>query len=366
MKLIYFDNAATTPVFEEAKNIFLEDLFANPSSIHSAGVSAMMKVERAREIIAGAINANAEQVYFTATGTEANNWVLKSLNSPKRSMVISRIEHPSIMETAKYLENNGFKIKYINVKADGCIDLEDAKDKISSEDSLCSVMHVNNETGIVQPIEELAKICRVKNVLIHVDACQSFTKIPIDFSGMNLDFLTINSSKINGPKGIGALIIKNHLTLNSFIHGGSQENGLRAGTLNLNAIQSFAKAVELSIGLDVSKKLKGLRDNMIQKMSHNFHGFKINGDINLLAPHILNIRFDNFFAKDIFWHLNKNKIYTSMSSACSANKFTPSYVLEAMGLSEAENYASIRISFGYFNSDDEIDIFIDTLGKLIK
>lgn len=366
MNPIYFDNAATTPVFEEVKKIFLSDLFANPSSIHSAGVASMVEVEKAREIIAKSVKAKAEQVYFTGSGTESNNWVLNSFVSEKKSVVISKIEHPSIIEKAKNLEEKGYAVKYIKVLKNGRIDLDDARQKILESDGLCSVMHVNNETGVIQPIEEISEICLQKKVLFHVDACQSYTKIPINFQNLNIDFITINSSKIHGPKGVGALIVKNESSLRPFIYGGSQENGLRAGTLNLNSILAFSKAVELNINLKVSDKIKKLQQYLINEMRKHFSDVMINGDVDYLAPHILNIRLREIKAKDVFWYLNKNKIYTSMSSACSSNKFTPSYVLESMGLNQEENFSSIRISLGYFNTEEEINIFVKMLGLFIN
>lgn len=375
MKSIYLDNAASTPMLAEVKEELAKQsdlLIGNASSIHSLGVRASREVEKAREIIANSLSTSADNIVFTSGGTESNNWVIQSLFHQKKknqnTIVTSTIEHPSVLAPIKWLaENFGVKVIFIGVDHEGRILVDDLKKSLSDEVFLCSIMHVNNEVGSLQPMEEIANLCEQYKVPLHVDACQSFLKIPINLSELNITYLTINSHKVHGPKGVGALYLKSANSLSPLFHGGGHESNRRSGTLNTPPITAFGKAVEIQKNNpEYFKKLHELSSWTRKKLIENFSTVSINSPENNLAPHILNIRFNNHLGKDVFWALNKSGVYVSTSSACSSNKMTPSHVLAAMGLNDKNNLESIRLSFGLLTTKEEIEDFIDCLKEIIK
>ena len=375
MKTIYLDNAASTPMLPEVLVELTkqsEFLTGNASSIHALGVRASREVEKAREIIANSLSTSADNIVFTSGGTESNNWVIQSLFFQKKknqnTIITSLIEHPSVLAPIKWLsENFGVKVIYIGVDQEGRILLEDLKKSLSDDVFLCSIMHVNNEVGSLQPMEEIAKMCEQFNVPLHVDACQSFLKIPINLKDLNITYLTINSHKVHGPKGVGALYLKAAHSLSPLFHGGGHESNRRSGTINAPSIAAFGKAVEIQ--MNNPERLINLRElaNWTRKkLIDKFSSISINSPENNLAPHILNIRFNNHLGKDVFWALNKSGVYVSTSSACSSNKMTPSHVLAAMGLNDKNNLESLRLSFGLLTAKEEIENFIACLGEIIK
>jgi cysteine desulfurase len=371
--MVFLDNAATTKIALDVKKSMdiCEDFFyANASSVHSAGLEAMKIIEKSRSEIAQALSCSPEEIFFTSGGTESNNWVIKSLiemKSDKKKILTSKIEHPSILEPLKWLEKNfNYEIVYVNVLESGVIDLLDFKNKLDESFCLCTLMHVNNEIGSIQPIDEIGKFCKLKNVLFHTDACQSFMKLPINLTQMPIDFISINSHKIHGPKGIGALFISSKVKISPFLHGGGQEMGLRSTTMNTAGIVGFGKATELLKNFKHTKKISELSFWLKSELLNKFNDCVINNDGKEVLPNILNIRFNNILGKDLFWRLNKEGIFVSTSSACSSNKNTPSRVLHEIGLSEKQNLESIRVSISVDTEKDDLKIFLNALEKIIK
>ena len=375
MKSIYLDNAASTPMLLEVKEELIknsEHLIGNASSIHSVGVKASREVEKARESIANSLSTSADNIVFTSGGTESNNWVVQSLfhqkNKNQNTIITSAIEHPSVLAPIMWLQKQyGINVVNIGVDTEGRILIEDLKKALSDDVIFCSIMHVNNEVGSIQPMKEIAELCEKFNVPLHVDACQSFLKVPINLSQLKISYLTINSHKVHGPKGVGALYLREGYSLLPLFHGGGHESNRRSGTLNAPAISAFGKSVELqSKNTDFFKQMSDLNLWTQKKLIEIFPPITINSPTNNLAPHILNVRFKDLLGKDLFWSLNKAGVYVSTSSACSSNKMTPSHVLSAMGLDEKHNLESIRISFGLQTTKEEIEYFIDVLREIIK
>lgn len=375
MRNTYLDNAASTPLLAEVQATMLEcmnESFGNSSSIHTPGVQAIRRVERAREIIANSLNASSEEFYFTCGGTESNNWVIKSFlgrtDLKNKKIITSAIEHPSILVPLNWLaEYFGIQIIKIGVDSEGIIKLAELEKAMDSNVLLCTIMHVNNEVGSIQPLNEISKLCEKFNVPFHVDACQSFIKVPLNLSHTKITYLTINAHKLHGPKGVGALYMRKGHELPAFMHGGGHEMNLRSGTLNVPGIVGFGKAVELqapSSGrfVEMGQLLKWLSE----ELKTAFPTCKITGHVTMKAPHILNVRFPGHLGKDLFWALNKVGIAVSTSSACSSTKMTPSSVLAALGLSDEENLEALRISIGLLTTKEDLEFLLNQLKGIIK
>ncbi len=379
MNRIYLDYASTTPMDErvlEEMLPFLKNNFGNPSSIHSLGTSNKNALNTYREKLAGFINADPEEIIFTSGGTEANNFALKGIAFANREkgnhIIVSAIEHDCILNTCHWLETQGFFISYAKVNQEGIIDVEHLKKLINPKTILVSIMHVNNETGMIQPIEEIGKICKAKNVYFHTDACQSFGKIPFDVKQFNLSLASLNSHKIYGPKGIGCLYIKKGVNIIPLLHGGGQEFGLRSSTENIASISGFVKAAELCLNSlqKESERLKGFQNTIIKKLQENFEGFYINGNIEKKLPNILNFAISGLEGETIrlLLLLDEEGIAVSTGSACSNNDTTKSssHVLQAMGKDPFESRGAIRVSIGRFNSIEEINAFTEILVNKLK
>lgn len=373
MKSVYLDNAATTFMLNEVCNEISNcDKFfnGNPSSIHQLGVGAMKLVEESRCNIANSINCEPEELYFTSGGTESNNWVIKSLATSKdtrKTIITSSIEHPSVLEPIKWLEKNfNFKVKVIDVDRDGVINLKKLEEAVNEDVALCSIMHVNNEIGSIQPIELISKICGKYEALFHTDACQSFLKVPLDVKKSGVNFLSINAHKVNGPKGVGALYISKESKLEPLLHGGGQEFGQRSTTLNTSGIVGFGKAVNLQSDLRHMEHIAILSKWFKERLVEEFSFCVINNNEKYTIPNIINLRFNNILGKTLMWNLNKVGIYVSTASACSSNKNTPSRVLENIGLSEKENLESLRISLGVLTTKAELEYVLEMLKKIFR
>lgn len=375
MKPLYLDNAASTPLLEEVKKTMLEvmnDSFGNSSSVHSLGVDAVKKVEKAREIIARSLNAQPEEIYFTSGGTESNNWVIQSVVkqglTKRKKIVTSEIEHPSILAPLMWVQEKfGIEVVKVGVDSEGRVRIPDLEAALKDDVLLCTLMHVNNEVGSIQPIEIAAKLCLKHGIAFHVDACQGYIKVPLDLKVLELTYLTINAHKLHGPKGIGALYMKKGHELDALFHGGGHEMNRRSGTLNVPAIAGFGKAVELqSASLEKFVEMKKLLNWLSDELTNHFSNYALTGADSERAPHILNIRFKGFLGKDIFWALNKAKIAVSTSSACSSNKLTPSHVLKAMGFNDESNLEALRISIGLQTTKDDLQLLINELKGIIK
>ena len=371
MKKIYLDNGASTPVdIEVAKEIekYLTNIYGNASSNHDFGEEACEVLERSRITIANALNASPDEIVFTSGGTESNNFALKGIafaNKEKGNHIITtKIDHGCVLNSCRWLEKQGFEVTYLDVDENGFISLEDLKNKIKDETILVSVIHGNNEIGVIQNIEEIGKICNERNIYFHTDACQSFTKVPIDTKKINIDLITINAHKIHGPKGVGALYIKKGTTIEAWQHGGGHEKNRRSGTENIPSIVGFAKSVELALKTDI-KKIEKLRDKLINGLL-KIEGTRLNGHRGHRLPNNVNISFRGVDGEILLEKLNENGIAASTGSACSAKKAEPSHVLKAIGLDFNEYPGTIRLTLSKFTTEEEIDYALSTFNKLIS
>jgi cysteine desulfurase len=370
-KEVYLDNASTTKVdervYKKMKKYFLEN-YGNPSSMHSKGVEAKKVIEDSREIIAKKINADSKEIIFTGSGTEANNLAVKGLflkNYPEKNHIITtKIEHDCILNSCKWVEKQGGKVSYLNVDREGFVDLNELKKSITEKTFLVSVIHGNNEIGTIQDLKEIGKICREKGVLFHTDACQSFTHIQIDVKKENIDLVTLNAHKIHGPKGVGALYIREGIELTPLLHGGGQEFGKRSSTENIHGIVGFAEAVKIS-SKNENKNIQKLRDYLIKEIL-KISNTKLNGSIEKRLCNSINFSFKNIEGEAIVSLLSIKKICVSTGSACSSNSLEPSHVLLAMGLNPVEANSSIRISLSKYNTKKEVDYFIEELKKVVE
>lgn len=372
MKNIYLDNAATTKVDEKVLKImkpYFDEKFGNASSQHIMGQEAKQAMEKSRKIIAKSIGAKSHEIIFTSGGTEANNFALKGLfweNYPEKNHIITaKIDHDCILNACKWLETQGAKVTYLDVDSNGFIDLNQLKNSITPKTIIVSIIHGNNETGTIQDLSEIGKICRDKGTLLHSDACQSFTKVPIVVKKQNIDLLTLNAHKIHGPKGVGALYIRDGIKITPFFHGGGHEKKLRSGTENVSGIVGFGASVAVANKKDV-ERMKELRDYTIQEIL-KIPDTKLNGPTGeaRLANNI-NISFNNIEGEAIGGYLENYGIYTSTGSACSSHSLESSHVLKAIGLSPVEANSSLRISISKYTTKDEIDYFTQKLNKVVE
>lgn len=374
-KKIYFDNASTTKPSNEVIREMMQSYvtaFGNPSSLHSFGRESIALIDKARAQIANAIGAKPNEIYFTSGGTEANNWAIRGLayaNKNKGNHIItSKIEHPSILEECKKLEKEGFVVTYLDVDDKGVVKLEDLLHHINSKTILISIMSANNEVGTIQHIQAIAKTANEKDIKFHTDAVQAVGNIAFNVEAMGIDAMSISSHKINGPKGVGALYVKNGVKIDGLIVGGKQERGLRGGTQNVPAIIGFGKAIELSAKEMTSKnkKVRALSEYLIKKLSDNFEDIKFNGHMAQRIPGIVNISFDYIKSESIITILDLNGIAVSAGSACSAGSLEISHVLKAMGLDDILAQGAIRISLSASNTKEEIDYFIEKLIPIVS
>ncbi|MFH1238408.1 MAG: cysteine desulfurase family protein [archaeon] len=372
MERIYLDNAATTKVDErvlKAMQPFFLEKFGNASSQHFLGQEAGMALEESREIIAKSIRGKSDEIFFTGSGTESNNWVIKgvgfeNLASGKNHIITTKIEHDCVLNSCRWIEKQGFEVTYLDVDKEGFVNPEDVRNAITDKTVLVSVIHGNNEIGTIQDIEAIGKICRERGVYFHIDACQSYTKVPIDVRKQNLDLVTLNAHKINGPKGVGALYIREGTKISPLIHGGKQESGMRSGTENIPGIVGFAKAVKISNPRYIRNMTK-LRDKLIYEISKIPYS-RLNGPRGekRLCNNI-NFSFEAIEGEAIGAYLDVSKICSSTGSACSSRSLEPSHVLKALGLSPLNLNSSIRLSLGKDNTEEEIDYVIKTLRHVI-
>lgn len=373
-KRIYFDNASTTKPSNEVVREMMQTYvtaFGNPSSLHSFGRESVALIDKARSQIAKAIGAKPNEIYFTSGGTEANNWAIRGLAYANKSkgnhIITSKIEHPSILEECKKLENEGFEVTYLDVDEKGIVKLEELLHYINNKTILISIMSANNEVGTVQHIQAIAKTANEKGIKFHTDAVQAIGNVVFDVDAMGIDAMSISSHKINGPKGVGALYVKSGVKIDNLIVGGKQERGLRGGTQNVPAIVGFGKAIELAREEMASKnkKIRVLSEYLLKKLDENFEDIKFNGHLVQRVPGIVNISFDYIKAESIITILDLNGIAVSAGSACSAGTVEVSHVLKAMGLDDIMAQGAIRISLSASNTKEEIDYFIEKLVPIV-
>ena len=368
-RLIYLDHAASTPVLQEIINEmlpYLGNLYGNPSSIHTYGIKSKIAIQIARKRVAMLIGAKPSEIFFTSGGTESNNLALKGLcknirnyQNIKNHIITSSIEHDAILETCRYLEKDGFTVTYLKVDKDGIIDKTELKNHLNEKTALVSIMLANNEIGVIQPIKELSEIVHdfSKMIIFHSDAVQAVGKIPINVKEFDLDSLSLSSHKINGPKGVGALYVREKVNFEPLIQGGGQESTLRSGTENVPGIVGLGKASEISmLNLKVnSQYLYYLRDHLIRRINEEIGGKILNGSLEHRLPNNVNFTFLGLNGEDLLTKLDEDGILVSTGSACSANRQQESHVLKAIGLNHEEISGSIRITLGIQNTIDDLE-----------
>jgi cysteine desulfurase len=374
MKNIYFDNAATTKLDDEVlKEMlpYLKDNYGNPSSIYKLGREARKAIEDSREKIAKVLNCKANEIYFTAGGSESDNTAIKGIAKANKKrgnhIITSKIEHPAVLETCKQLEKEGFKITYISVDEKGIVDLEELKKSIKPNTILITIMFANNEIGTIQPIEEIGKIAKENNIYFHTDSVQAVGSIKIDVQKLNIDSLSLSGHKFYGPKGVGALYVKTGVPFEKFISGGHQERNKRAGTENVAGIVGIGKAIELAYeNLDeYNKKIKELRDYYVKQVEEKIPYIKINGDMEKRLPGNSNISFRFIEGEGLLLNLDLKGICASSGSACTSGSLEPSHVLLAIGLPHEIAHGSLRVSIGKYNTKEEIDYLIENLMEIV-
>lgn len=369
-KIIYLDNAATTPVDKRVlkkMEPYFTEKYGNASSSHQKGQEAKKALESSRKIIAKSINAKPDEIIFTSGGTESNNLALKGLAfayPEKKHIITTKIEHDCVLNSCKWLEKQRYKITYLDVDNEGFVNLEDLKKAITSETAIISIIHGNNEIGTIQDLEEIGKICKEKKVFFHTDACQSYTKTPIDVKKMNLDLVALNAHKIHGPKGVGALYLRNGIKITPLQHGGGHEEGRRSGTENIPGIVGFVEAVKVMEKKDI-EKMRKLRDKLIFGIE-KIPGTRLNGARDKRLCNNVNFSFENVEGEAVGGLLDAKGICSSTGSACSSKSLEPSHVLIAIGLKPERAHGSLRLSIGKENTEQEIDYVLEVLPEIIK
>jgi cysteine desulfurase len=365
--MIYLDNAASTQTAKEvieAMRPYQDTFYGNPSSLHQLGQKSSEAIESARATISNKLNAKPHEIIFTSGGTEANNLALQGAITKTKNHIITTVaEHKSILNVCKSLEARGITVSYIPVDEEGYVNMEKLKQEIKNNTAIVSVIHANNEIGTINDITAIGEICKEKNVFFHVDACQSFLKEPIDVKAMNISLLNINAHKIHGPKGIGALYVKENIKLQPLLFGGEQERGLRSGTENVPAIVGFAKAVEIYKEQD-NNHMQTLQTKLINGLLQ-IENTRLNGPKERLCNNI-NISFQDVEAEQLVKHLDTENILVSAGSACTSNQIEPSHVLKAIGLDDQTANSSIRFSLSRYNTEEEISTVIEKTKQVVE
>ncbi|MCX6776531.1 MAG: cysteine desulfurase NifS [Candidatus Micrarchaeota archaeon] len=373
MRRIYLDHSATTPldreVLEEMKPYF-SSKFGNASSLHSFGREASEAVERSREKVAAVLKCKPSEVFFTSGGTEADNWALKGIalaEGKNKHIITSSIEHPAVLHTAQYLEKNGYKVTYLPVDRYGFVNPSDVEDAIRKDTILISVMHANNEIGTIEPIEEIGRIAKERGVCFHTDGIQSFCKIPAEVDKLNVDLFSISAHKFYGPKGIGALYIREGTKIETLLHGGGHERGMRSGTENVPGIVGFGAASELGLKRmkKDSEKMIALRDRLI-KETLKIEDSWLNGHPVKRLPNNAHFCFGLIEGESLILYLDERGIAASTGSACSSKSLEPSHVLLRIGLKHEEAHGSLRLTLGRENTKEEIDYVLEVLPEQIE
>ena len=372
---VYADNAATTriaPQVLDAMLPYLKEEYGNPSTVYKLGREAKIAIEKAREQVAQVIGAKAEEIFFTGSGTEADNMALKGVlygpaGKGKKHLITTKIEHHAVLHTAMALEKEGFQVTFLSVDKNGRVDLEELKQAITPDTALVSIMAANNEVGTIQPIEEIGKICREKGVLFHTDGVQAFGHMPLDVNKMNIDLLSLSAHKINGPKGSGALYIRRGLGLRPVIEGGGQERNRRSGTENVAGIVGLGQAAQLAMETmeEESARLKALSQKLIDGVLQIPETI-LTGDPENRLPGACSFAISAIEGESLVLYLDMEGICTSTGSACSTGSLDPSHVLMAIGLSHEVSHGSLRVSLGRFNTEEEVDYIIETLPKVVE
>ena len=376
MRKVYLDNAATTYVSSEVMAEMLpcfNTIYGNSSSIHSFGREASSIVDRARDRVAHAINANkSNEIYFTSGGTEADNWAIKGIAhayaSKGKHIIVSSIEHHAVLDACKQLEDEGFEITYLPVDKYGIVNIADILHEIKKTTILISIMTVNNEVGTIQNIKAIAKTAHEYGIIFHTDAVQAIGAVKIDVQDMEIDAMSMSAHKIYGPKGVGALYLKNGIQIEPLIIGGNQERAKRGGTTNVPAIAGFGKAIEIAVrDLSINQqKLKVVREYFVTMVKERIPYIQVNGHPHQKISGIVNISFEMIEGESILMLLDLEGVAVSTASACTSNALEPSHVLKAMGIEDELAQGAIRFSFGKNISKSDIDYVLEVLEKAVS
>ena len=373
--MIYLDNAATTQTKQEVLDImipYFSHSYGNPSSVYSFAGESMAAIDNARKIIASSLGSAENEIYFTAGGTESDNWALKAAAeayaSKGKHIITSAVEHHAVLHTAQYLEKNGCEVTYIKVDSDGIVDLNELEQAIRPDTILISVMFANNEIGTIEPIKEIGEIARKHGVLFHTDAVQAYGQLPINVDEYNIDMLSASAHKLNGPKGVGFLYIRKGLRLQNFIHGGAQERKRRAGTENVPGIAGFGKAVQLASESmeERAEKETILRDYLIEEIPKKIPYVRLNGHRTRRLPNNVNFSFEFIEGESMILMLDMDGICASSGSACTSGSLDPSHVLLAIGLKHEIAHGSLRLTLSEQTTKEELDFVIEKLAVIIE
>ena len=373
--MIYLDNAATTKVNEkvlESMMPYFSEIYCNHSAAYSFATKGRIAIEEARNHAAKLIGASDMEIYFTSGGSESDNWAIKavaeSFSDKGKHIITTKIEHHAVLHTCEYLERHGFDITYLNVDSDGKVRLDELKKSIREDTILISVMTANNEIGTIQPVAEIGKIAHEKGILFHTDAVQAYGHIPINVDEMNIDLLSASGHKFNGPKGVGIMYIRKGVKIRSFIHGGSQERGRRAGTYNVPGIAGLGTAAKLAMEnmAKRAEKEKELRDYFIDRISAEIPYTVLNGHREDRLPNNINFCFRFVEGESVLIMLDQAGICASSGSACTSGAIDPSHVLRAIGLSDEMAHESLRLTLSYENTKEEIDTVVGELKRIVE
>ena len=373
-KMIYLDNAATTktaPEVVEAMLPYFTDFFGNASSVYGFAGNSKEAMAKARETIANSLGAKSNEIYFTAGGSEADNWALKATAEAYKAkgnhIITTKIEHHAILHTAEWLEKNGFEVTYLNVDENGVVKLDELKAAIRPETILISVMFANNEIGTIQPIKEIGEIAKANGILFHTDAVQAYGQVPINVDELNIDMLSSSGHKLNGPKGIGFLYIRKGIKMRSFVHGGAQERKRRAGTENIPAIVGYGAAVERAMGTMKERTAKEaeLRDYLIDRVLKEVPYTRLNGHRTNRLPNNANFSFQFIEGESLLIMLDMEGICGSSGSACTSGSLDPSHVLLAIGLPHEIAHGSLRLTLSDETTKEDIDFVVEKVKEIV-
>lgn len=374
MRTVYLDNNATTqvdPDVLEAMMPFLTDLYGNPSSMHRFGGQVGRHIVQARERVAAAIGAQPEEIIFTACGTESDNtaiWSALHSQKDKKHIITTRVEHPGVLNLVQHLEKRGYEATYLGVDAKGRLDLDELRDAIRKDTALVSVMYANNETGVLFPMEEIARIVKERGVQLHTDAVQAVGKVPVNVAELPVDFLALSGHKLHAPKGVGALYVRKGTPFRPFLRGGHQERGRRAGTENTASIVALGRACELAVMnmAEERTRVKALRDRLEAGLLAAIPDSMVNGDPENRLPNTTSVAFKYVEGEAILLLMDGHGICASSGSACTSGSLEPSHVLRAMGVPFTYAHGSIRFSLSRFNTDEDVDLVLRELPPIIK
>ena len=373
--MIYLDNAATTKVADSVVGAMLpyfKEYYGNASSIYQLGAKSKEALDESREYIAGTLGAKTNEIYFTAGGSESDNWAIKATADvyarKGKHIITSAIEHHAVLHTCEYLEKHGYEVTYVGVDENGVIKLDELKAAIRPDTILISVMFANNEIGTIQPIKEIGEIAKEHDILFHTDAVQAYAQVPINVDEMHIDMLSASGHKLNGPKGIGFLYIRKGIKIRSFVHGGQQERGRRAGTENIPGIVGLAAAAKRSFSMleEKMKKEIELRDYLISRIEAEIPYCRLNGDRKKRLPNNVNFSFQFIEGESMLILLDSKGIAASSGSACTSGSLDPSHVLLAIGLPHEIAHGSLRLTLSEENTKEEMDYVVEQLTAILE